>query len=296
MAKTVKFRRGGTADVASFVGVEGELIVDVDKVSLSVHDGKLAGGRQVVMAGDKVAAATLADTATLATSATHADAATKADSATAADKATLADEATVADKFKTPVDIAFTGDATGTISKFDGSAAATAKLSLATTGVTAGTYNSVTVNDKGLVTAASNVSVGGTASPYKWYWTTDKTFGYLGTMPGGTSVASANKFEFTFPAGIDVRAIVFYQTAENNTNTNLVVTYDKTSAFTPTPVVYDADNDPLTGMGCMPIVVSYQYASDGMQNCVASVMHTTQNQLWVCGANQNTPHIHRITF
>lgn len=48
-------------------------------------------------------------------------------------------------------------DATGSVS-FDGSANATIAVTLANSGVTAGTYNNVTVNAKGLVTAASNVA------------------------------------------------------------------------------------------------------------------------------------------
>lgn len=50
--------------------------------------------------------------------------------------------------------ISTTGDATWTVS-FDGTANATAAITLATSGVGAGTYGSVTVNAKGLVTAAS---------------------------------------------------------------------------------------------------------------------------------------------
>jgi len=51
--------------------------------------------------------------------------------------------------------ISATGDASWTIS-FDGSANATAALTLAASGVTAGTYRSVTVDTKGRVTAGTN--------------------------------------------------------------------------------------------------------------------------------------------
>lgn len=53
--------------------------------------------------------------------------------------------------------ISATGDATWTVN-FDGTANATAALTLAASGVSAGTYGSVTVNAKGLVTAASTIT------------------------------------------------------------------------------------------------------------------------------------------
>lgn len=52
--------------------------------------------------------------------------------------------------------ISLTGDVTGTSSAFDGTAALSFAATLANSGVTAGTYRSVTVNAKGLVTAGTN--------------------------------------------------------------------------------------------------------------------------------------------
>lgn len=60
-----------------------------------------------------------------------------------------------ATKLATSRSISITGDATWTIN-FDGSANATGTLTLANSGVTAGTYKSVTVNAKGVVTGGSN--------------------------------------------------------------------------------------------------------------------------------------------
>lgn len=57
-------------------------------------------------------------------------------------------------KLTTPRNLVATGDASWAVS-FDGSANVTAALTLSNTGVTAGTYGAVTVNAKGLVTAAS---------------------------------------------------------------------------------------------------------------------------------------------
>ena len=63
--------------------------------------------------------------------------------------------AATATKWATARTLSFTGDATGSMS-VDGSAAASTELTLASTGATAGTYTSVTVDAKGRVLAGSN--------------------------------------------------------------------------------------------------------------------------------------------
>ena len=71
-------------------------------------------------------------------------------------KITRVDEAGTADKLKTARTIALKGDATGSTT-FDGSANKDINVTLANTGVTAGTYNNVTVDAKGRVVSASNI-------------------------------------------------------------------------------------------------------------------------------------------
>lgn len=72
-------------------------------------------------------------------------------------------------KLTTPRTIAASGDATWATT-FDGSANATSALTLAATGVAAGTYDEVTVDSKGRVTAGTNIAksyttaISGTAS------------------------------------------------------------------------------------------------------------------------------------
>lgn len=72
-----------------------------------------------------------------------------------------------ATKLKTARTISLSGDATGSAS-FDGSANKSISVTLASSGVTAGTYNNVTVDAKGRVTAGSNTNfvktVNGTAA------------------------------------------------------------------------------------------------------------------------------------
>ena len=69
---------------------------------------------------------------------------------------TRVNEAGTADKLKTARTIALKGDATGSAT-FDGSANKDINVTLANTGVTAGTYNNVTVDAKGRVVSASNI-------------------------------------------------------------------------------------------------------------------------------------------
>lgn len=68
---------------------------------------------------------------------------------------TRVNEAGTADKLKTARTIALKGDATGSTT-FDGSANKDINVTLANTGVAVGTYNNVTVDAKGRVTAASS--------------------------------------------------------------------------------------------------------------------------------------------
>lgn len=107
--------------------------------------------------------ATNADNATNATHATSADSADEATHAASADNATNADHATSADsatKLATGRTFSITGDATGASAAFDGTENATINLTLANTGVSAGTYTKVTVDSKGRVTQAENLTAG----------------------------------------------------------------------------------------------------------------------------------------
>lgn len=70
--------------------------------------------------------------------------------------ASITGNAATATKLAVPRMLSFTGDATGSAS-FDGSANAAVALTLANSGVTAGTYAKVTVNAKGLVTGGAQL-------------------------------------------------------------------------------------------------------------------------------------------
>ena len=117
MANIIKIKRGLEANLANLTLQPGELGVTLDTQKLYVGDQN--GVKQLI----KGAAAGVVE---------------------------------AADKLSTERTIAISGDATGS-ALFDGSKDATIALTLATSGVTAGTYNNVTVNAKGIITSATNV-------------------------------------------------------------------------------------------------------------------------------------------
>ena len=84
------------------------------------------------------------------------DAVTSVNGKTGTVNITRVNEAETADKLKTARTIALKGDATGSAT-FDGSANKDINVTLANTGVAAGTYNSVKVDAKGRVVSASNI-------------------------------------------------------------------------------------------------------------------------------------------
>lgn len=77
----------------------------------------------------------------------------------------ISGNAATATKLATARNLSLTGDATATLTAFDGSANVSAAVTLANTAVTAGTYGSsssvgqFTVNSKGLITSASSIAL-----------------------------------------------------------------------------------------------------------------------------------------
>lgn len=117
MANTIRIKRGLKADVDKLTLVAGELAVALDTQELYVGDAN--GEKQLI----KGAAAGVVESAK---------------------------------KLDIARNIKISGDGTGAAS-FDGSADATIALTLANSGVTAGSYNKVTVNAKGLITSGENI-------------------------------------------------------------------------------------------------------------------------------------------
>ena len=117
MANIIKIKRGLKANISQLTLLPGELGVTLDTQELYVGD--INGEKQLI----KGAAAGVVESA---------------------------------EKLSTARNISVSGAATGSAS-FDGSADATIALTLANSGVAAGSYNKVTVNAKGLITSGENV-------------------------------------------------------------------------------------------------------------------------------------------
>jgi Chaperone of endosialidase len=133
----------------------------------------------------------------------------------------LVGNATTASALQTPRTIAATGDATWSVS-FDGSAGATGVLTLATVNSNIGTFAVTTVNAKGLVTAAANLSGDATSAA-----------GVV-TLATVNAAPQANTFH---KATVNAKGLV--------TATSPVVAADITAALTYTPV--NRAGDTMTG-------------------------------------------------
>ena len=116
MANVIRIKRGLKANVAKLTLLPGELGVTLDTQELYVGDQN--GVAQIIKAG-------------------------------------AAGSVESAGKLTTARNIAISGDATGS-AFFDGSKDIEIALALANSGVAAGTYNNVTVNNKGIITSATN--------------------------------------------------------------------------------------------------------------------------------------------
>ena len=149
MAKLLKLRRGTTTQHASFTGAEGEVTIDTTKDTAVVHDGAQAGGRPRAREDmSNVSSASIAGR--------------------------LGTDSIAVDKIAAgtlPNDVKVTGAniTNQEITNVDVSnSAAIANSKLADSGVTAGAYGSssaipiVTVNAKGVVTAASTTAIDST--------------------------------------------------------------------------------------------------------------------------------------
>ena len=94
---------------------------------------------------------------------------------------TITGVASSANKWETARNLSLTGDATATLTAVDGTAAVSAAITLATVNSNVGTFNNVTVNAKGLVTAASTVA----------YLTANETITASGDATGSGTTALA---------------------------------------------------------------------------------------------------------
>lgn len=130
-------------------------------------------------------------------------------------QADIGGNAATATKLLNARTLSFTGDATGSMS-FDGSANASAGLTLATVNSNVGTFTKVTVNAKGLVTAAVQASRSDLSAP-----TADISNGGFKITnvaePTLSTDAATKNYVDSVAQGLDVKASVLVSTTANIT-------------------------------------------------------------------------------
>ena len=133
-------------------------------------------------------------------------------------QADIGGNAATATKLLTGRNLSLTGDATATLTGFDGSANVSAALTLATVNSNVGTFTKVTVNAKGLVTAAVQASRSDLSAP-----TADISNGGFKITnvaePTLSTDAATKNYVDSVAQGLDVKASVVVATTANITLT-----------------------------------------------------------------------------
>jgi len=121
-----------------------------------------------------------------------------------------------ATKWATPRNLSLTGDATATLTSVDGSSNVSAALTFATVNSNIGAFTKLTVNAKGLVTAASQASLSDLSAP-----TSDFGFGGFKITnladPVNNTDATNKQYVDSVAQGLDVKASVVATTTGNIT-------------------------------------------------------------------------------
>ena len=156
MSTQVQFRRGTTAQTATFTGATAEITIDTTKNTVVVHDGSTAGG------------VPLARESTLSLAYNHANAAFEKANATAQQAFTTVSANGVGMVADANTDT-FTLTSANGVALYGNATTDTLLINLALSGVTSGTYGGsssgvtripvITVNDNGITTALSNVTI-----------------------------------------------------------------------------------------------------------------------------------------
>lgn len=153
---SVSFDGSANATIAVTLAASGVTAGTYKSVTVDAKGRVTAGSNPTTLAGYGITdAAGIASTFYVGTTALALNRASAAVALTGI--SSIDGNAATATKLATARTISLSTDATGSVS-FDGSANATLAVTLTNSGVTAGTYNNVTVNAKGLVTAASNAA------------------------------------------------------------------------------------------------------------------------------------------
>lgn len=129
---------------------------------------------------------------------------------------TILGNISTATRWATARSLSLTGDATATLSSVDGSANVSAALTLATVNGNVGTFTRVTVNAKGLVTAATNAILNDIGSPTSAYSFNSQRLTNLAD-PTSAQDAATKAYVDSVAQGLDVKASVLVATTANIT-------------------------------------------------------------------------------
>lgn len=124
--------------------------------------------------------------------------------------------AATATALATARDLSLTGDATATISSFNGSANVSGAITLATVNSNVGTFTKLTVNAKGLVTAASAAILNDIGVPTSAYSFNSQRITNLAEPSASTDAATKNYVD-SVAQGLDVKASVVAATTADIT-------------------------------------------------------------------------------
>ena len=138
---------------------------------------------------------------------------------------TISGNSGTATKLETARNLSLTGDATATLSAFDGSAAVSAALTLATVNSNVGTFTKITVNGKGQVTAASLATLNEISTPTANYSYGGFKITSLGDPVNAQDAATKNYVD-SVAQGLDPKGSVIAASTANIASLSGAMTVD----------------------------------------------------------------------
>lgn len=213
MANTIRIKRRTTGSAGAPASLKNAELA-FNEVGVVLYYGSGTGGAggtatEVIAIGGSGAFCDLSSTQTIGGTKTFSNTIT----------GSVSGNAGTATKLATARDISVSGDATGTTS-FDGSANADIAMTLATVNSNVGTYTKLTVNGKGLVTAAANANLNDIGSPVSSFSFNSQNLTNLAD-PVNAQDAATKYYVDSVAQGLDVKQSCVATTTGNITLSGL---------------------------------------------------------------------------